>query len=68
MNGSHWEEDEAVKGSDVIQYDDHLDDEEDDEEDDDLYIIGSFCLFVCLSVTKNDHFAQRNLLEPYGTF
>ena len=31
---------------------------------DNLYIIGA----VCLSVTKNDHFAQRNLLEPSGTF
>ena len=29
-----------------------------------LYILGR----LCLSVTKNDHFAQRNLLEPSGTF
>ena len=44
------------------------DDDDDDDRGDDLYIIGRFCLSVCLCVTKNDHFAQRNLLEPYGTF
>ena len=34
----------------------------------DLYIIGRFCLFVCLSVTKNDHFAQRSQIEFFSGF
>ena len=32
-----------------------------DEVDNDLYIIGAVC-------HKSDYFAQRNLLEPSGTF
>ena len=43
--------------------DDNCDDNDNDDDyddDDDLYIIGA--------VTKNEHFAQRNLLEPSGTF
>ena len=33
MNRSHWEEDEAVKGSDDIHHDDHLDDDDDGDDD-----------------------------------
>ena len=32
-----------------------------------IYTYNRKVLFVCLCVTKNDHFAQRNLLEPSGT-
>ena len=28
-----------------------------------LYVIGRFCLSVCLSVTKNDHFAQQSQIK-----
>ena len=42
---------------DIIGDDD--DDDGDDDDDDDLYIIGA----VCLSVTKNDHFAQGSQIQ-----
>ena len=43
-------------------YDDEDDDSNDDDGNDDdgnyLYIIGRFCLSVCLCVTKNHHFLK----------
>ena len=43
-------------------YDSDDDNGDDDNGDDDLYIIGRFCL----SVTKNDHFAQQSQIKFFS--
>ena len=46
------------------------DDGEDNDDDEDVYDddVVHADLYIIGAVTKNEHFAQRNLLEPSGTF